>query len=655
MSYSIQFLSIFAKQNSGMQFKHPEILWALLLLLIPVIVHLFQLRRFKKTPFTNVKMLQKVVAESQKSKSLKKWLLLVTRLFLFSALILAFAQPFFANKSALQEKETVIYLDNSFSMQAKKGNTSLLENAIQEVLKNVPSDQKISLFTNNHTFKKTTFKAIQNDFLSLSYSADQLSSSEIELKAKTLFSKNQNTQKDLIVISDFQKQEDTGVFPESSNLQVHLVKQMADELLNVAIDSVYIQKEKGDSVEINVLLSTNEGLENTPIAIYDADKLMAKTAAVFDKNKKALVSFSLPANETILGRITLSDVGLDYDNQFYFTLNKKDKIKVFVIGEEATFLEKIYTDDEFEFESTALKNLNYSSIENQNLIVLNGLEAIPEPLIQALVSFSRNKGTITVIPNVTSNIDSYNSFLKNFNTTLGQFINFNQEITSINFNHPLYANVFDNKVTNFQYPSTTHYWLIKTKTSSILSFANGSPFLAGEKGFYMFSASLDREKSTFKNSPLIVPTFYKMGFESLEQQQLYTRIGTNMSLDIPVQLAKDAILKVAKNDFEFIPQQQPYANKVVLNFSENPKEDGNYQIKNKENIVKHISFNYPRTESDLIFIADNTLNGQTNQTSISTLFENLEKDNTIRELWKWFIILAVLFAFIEIGIQKYFK
>tara|TARA_R110002049_G_scaffold135674_1_gene295257 strand:- start:194 stop:1816 length:1623 start_codon:yes stop_codon:yes gene_type:complete len=540
-------------------------------------------------------------------------------------------------------------------MQAKKGNTSLLENAIQEVLKNVPSDQKISLFTNNHSFKKTTFKAIQNDFLSLSYSADQLSLSEIELKAKTLFGKNQNTRKEFIVISDFQKQENTGGFSESSNLEIHLVKQMADELLNVAIDSIFIQKENGDSVEINVLLSSNESLENTPIAIYDATKLIAKTAAVFDKNKKAMVSFSLPANETILGRITLSDLGLDYDNQFYFTLNKKDKIKVLVIGEEATFLEKIYTDDEFEFESAALKNLNYSSIENQNLIVLNGLEAIPEPLIQALVAFSKNKGTLTVVPNVSSNIDSYNSFLKNFNTTLGPFNNLNQEITSINFNHPLYANVFDSKVTNFQYPGTTHYWLLKTKASSILSFANGDPFLAGEKGFYIFAASLDPDKSTFKNSPLIVPTFYKMGFESLEQQQLYTSIGANMTLDIPVQLAKDAILKVAKNDFEFIPQQQPYANKVVLNFRENPKEDGNYLIKNKETILKQISFNYPRAESDLVFIADNTLNGKTNQTSIATLFENLEKDNTIRELWKWFIILAVLFAFIEIGIQKFFK
>ncbi|NNK28782.1 MAG: hypothetical protein HKP06_11155, partial [Flavobacteriaceae bacterium] len=37
-----------------MQFKHPELLYALLLLLIPIIIHLFQLRRFKETPFTNV-------------------------------------------------------------------------------------------------------------------------------------------------------------------------------------------------------------------------------------------------------------------------------------------------------------------------------------------------------------------------------------------------------------------------------------------------------------------------------------------------------------------------------------------------------------------------------------------------------------------------
>ncbi|MCB0375980.1 MAG: BatA domain-containing protein, partial [Sinomicrobium sp.] len=31
-----------------MTFTHPEMLWALFLLIIPVIIHLFQLRKFRK-------------------------------------------------------------------------------------------------------------------------------------------------------------------------------------------------------------------------------------------------------------------------------------------------------------------------------------------------------------------------------------------------------------------------------------------------------------------------------------------------------------------------------------------------------------------------------------------------------------------------------
>lgn len=638
-----------------MQFKHPELLWALLLLLIPVIVHLFQLRRFKKTAFTNVKMLQKVVSESQKSKSIKKWLLLATRLLLFTALILAFAQPFFANKTALKEKETVIYIDNSFSMQAKNGAASLFENAIQEVLKNVPAEQQISVFTNSKTFKNTTLKAIQNDILSLEYTENQLSLNEIELKAKTLFSKNQNTLKNLVIISDFQKTDANTMFSENSGIEIYLTKQRADELLNVAIDSVYVTSENEENLSLIALLSSNEVIESTPISVFNSDKLIAKTSAVFDENKKAKLSFSLPANETILGRISLSDAGLDYDNQFYFSLDKKDNIKVLAIGEDTDFLKRIYTNDEFEYEHTELKNLNYSSIENQNVILLNSLEVIPESLQQVLLSFHRNKGTLVIIPNPKSSIESYNSFLKNFNTSVKQPYSYSQEITNINYDHPLYKNVFERKVTNFQYPTVTNFWQYKTTISSILSFSDNTPFLVGEDGFYLFASSLSNENSSFKSSPLIVPTFYKMGFESLAKEQLYATIGNAINLALSVKLEKDAILKITKNDFEFIPQQLPFANKAILNFSENPKEDGTYAIKNKKNTLKHISFNYPRTESNLLFLDLNTLNAKTQESSISALFDTLKKDNTINELWKWFVILALVFALIEIGIQKYFK
>ena len=124
-----------------MQFKHPELLWALLLLLIPIIIHLFQLRRFQKEAFTNVKLLKNIKLQTRKSSQLKKWLTLLTRLLLLACAILAFAQPFTTNSEKFKSKnETVLYLDNSFSMQAKGSNGSLLNEAIQDILLNYNED-----------------------------------------------------------------------------------------------------------------------------------------------------------------------------------------------------------------------------------------------------------------------------------------------------------------------------------------------------------------------------------------------------------------------------------------------------------------------------------------------------------------------------------
>lgn len=139
-----------------MQFKYPELLWALLLLLIPILVHLFQLRKFKKTAFTNVSLLRKVRAQTRKSRTLKKWLLLFNRILLFSALIFAFAQPFLASETALTAKDTVIYLDDSFSMQARSASGDLMQTAIQDLIREFPADRDLSLFTNEHTFAQVT-------------------------------------------------------------------------------------------------------------------------------------------------------------------------------------------------------------------------------------------------------------------------------------------------------------------------------------------------------------------------------------------------------------------------------------------------------------------------------------------------------------------
>ena len=222
-----------------MQFKHPELLYALFLLLIPIIIHLFQLRRFQKIDFTNVAFLKKVTIQTRKSSQLKKWLTLFLRMAAMACIILAFTQPFTASKTALNtKKETVLYLDNSFSMQCKGSQGPLLQRAIQDLFNQSSKGEKLSWFTNDFSRKNSTTEEFKDEVLQTSYSQKQLSPSEVLFKANQLFSKEKDASKRLIIISDFQIKTN---FPEiPKELFVDVIKLEPITRTNIAIDTAYI-------------------------------------------------------------------------------------------------------------------------------------------------------------------------------------------------------------------------------------------------------------------------------------------------------------------------------------------------------------------------------------------------------------------------------
>ena len=640
-----------------MQFKYPELLWALFLLLIPIIIHFFQLRRFKKTPFTNVKLLQKVVAESRRSSTLKKWLLLLSRLLVVAGLVLAFAQPFFASFSALSKKETVVYLDNSFSMQAKKNEGTLLEGAVQELIEAIPKESKFSLFTNDEVFKNVSLKDIQNNLLELGHTDKQLQLDEIELTARTLFTSDSSKIKNSIIISDFQERIISDRPETDNDIKKHLIQLSPDSPSNIVIDTVFISGTTANSLELTTLLSGTGEVESTPVSLFNGEKLIAKTAAVFDDNKKSTVQFTLPQNEIVNGKIEISDAALNYDNQLFFNLNQKERIKVLAIGDgDAGYLSRIYSDDEFTFNSTNLGNLNFTMIEEQNFIIINEIPTLSNALQNALRSFISDGGSMVIIPHSQLNTESYNNFLRNYgNTSFGEKIDNEIKVTKIAFNHPLYQNVFEREVTNFQYPMVSQYYRIQTRASKILSYQDNTPFLIAANGIFLFTSSLGDANSNFKNSPLIVPTFFAMASNSLKLPQLYYYIGDINEVDIPVVIAQDNILKVSRGDYEFIPQQRYFATKTRIIFNDNPNVDGIYTVTDGDVKVQNISFNHPRNESDLRYAILDNLDAQSKNNSISALFSQIEKDNRVTELWKWFVILALLFMLAEVVIQKIFK
>ena len=511
-----------------MQFKHPELLYALFLLLIPIIVHLFQLRRFQKVDLTNVQFLKQVTLQTRKSSQLKKWLTLLTRLLLFTAIIIAFAQPYTSKLQNLKTNtEIVIFLDNSFSMQAKGNNGELLKRAVQDIIVAIDEKEEITVFTNNYAFKNATRKTVKNELLQLEYSANQLDYEAVILKGKQFFSKDANSLKHLVVLSDFQQQKKDFKITPDSLINISLVQLKPTSTNNIGIDSVYISKSNSNSIELTVLLKQQgEILDDISISLFNNENLIAKTTANSETDLKG--AFTIPNNSAIKGKIVIEDAGLQFDNTFYFNINQRPKINALSINAvEDNYLKRVFSEDEFNYKATAINQLNYNDIDQQNLIVLNELETVPLTLVSVLNSFVTHGGNILIIPSEEINVPSYNQLLTNYNNIQYNSLNTSEKkITTINYSHPIFNDVFDKKVSNFQYPKVNSFYELTSSSSPILQFEDGKPFLVQSGGLFIFSAALNSKNSNFNNSPLIVPTLYNIGRQSLLLPKLYFTIGS---------------------------------------------------------------------------------------------------------------------------------
>lgn len=643
-----------------MQFKHPEILYFLGLLIIPILVHLFQLQRFVKVPFTNVAFLQKLVLQTRKSSQIKKWLILSTRLVLLSALIFAFAQPYFSNHAINKKEKLFIYLDNSLSTNTNGEKGNLLQVASQEIIENLSKNANYSLLTNNNFYRNKTASELKKILLKVSNTSKAISIKDILLKISTE-NKTENSLSKNIIISDFQNSNKEDF--NNLKLPISLIKLTPELKNNIAIDSIYINDNGSSNLNLNILIK-NQGKaqKNIPISISNKNKLINKQTFSVEENQVKKVVFSIVKTPEFLGEINL-DFGDTYsfDNSFYFTINSDTKISVLAIGKPSDFINRIYTKDEFNLTTLNSKNINYNLIPKQNLIILNELVTIPQTLVNSLIDYANKGGDIVIIPNKKTTISSYNLLFNNLK--VGKLLPKNIDslkITTINYNHPLLKNVFEKKVQNFQYPFVKEsFTSLLNNASNLISFENKKGFIKqinlSNSTFYWVAAPLTKENSNFINSPLIVPVFYNIGKHSLQLSDFYYTIGENNAIDINKQFGKDEILTISNAENSFIPLQQIFQNKIRISTKNKPLKAGFYQIKQQGNILKNIAYNYLKNESSLNFLDISSVTNQNISTSVKNTLEDINSENKIQWLWKWFLALAIVSLLVEILILKFFK
>ena len=640
-----------------MQFKYPEILFALFLLLIPILIHLFQLRRFQRVEFTNVAFLKKVTLQTRKSSQIKKWLALLARLLALACVIIAFAQPFTASKVDLGKvKETVIYIDNSFSMQAKGNTGNLLERALQDLFEINIDGQNITWFTNDSEHINSSTSDFKNKILSIGYSQNQLTPSQVLLKANQFFSQGKDVSRQLLFFSDFQQKEPFPEIPE--DLKVGVVQLRPEKASNVSLDSVFISSKTATTAKLTTQVSRHgNGNNEVPISLFNHEKLVAKTAVDLSENLSGSITFDIDISEEFIGKLEVQEVNVPFDNILFFSINKAEKIKVLAINEaNGNFLQRLFDEEKFDFSQQDFNNLDYNRIPEQNFIVLNELQEIPMSLSTAIKSFIDAGGSLLIIPATELELKSYNTFLATMGLgTISEGIQVEKKITTIVFAHPLFQNVFEKEVANFQYPQVRSFYDINSTAVAALIFEDQRPFLLQKGNTFLLTAAINNENSNFINSPLVVPSIYNMGIQSLPLPDLYYTIGEMNTFGVPIQLGPDQILAIRDSVSQFIPRQQTKANQVQITTIEQPEKAGNYELVQENEVLQHISYNFSRQESKLNYMNVEDWQNVNVHNSIEALFDSVSDASMINSFWKWFAIFALFFLLCEMIILKFMK
>lgn len=652
-----------------MQFKNPEILFFLFLLLIPLFIHLFQLQKFKTEAFTNVKFLKQIELETRKSSRLKKLLILLTRMLAFTALIIAFSGPYIDRNKGLLKRKNIYYIDNSLSLQAK--GTNGMEQL--QYLKNTLLDQisviegNIDLITNDEKMNYLDPEVFKRELMELDFSPVKPDINRILLQINNDNNNLNNTLINVYLISDFQninKELDTSLISESFDYS--LLSPAKNPVENISLDTVWIAKNDGKQITLKARLSSLRMTMNDLTVSLDLDEeLYGKTTVNLTAGQSSEVEFLIPVTAADQGLISLTDHRLNFDNSLYFRLPQQTQKKVLIIGNKNKFLERIYTRDEFELNRSTYELLDQRLIPQQSLIILSELSQISRPLIQNLKNFVQNNGNLVIIPPADLEKNTYNDLFNAFGdgVILRKFDE-NKSVNKIHYDHPFFEGVFEKEVYNFQYPIITEGFVSSfNRAATLLEFEDHSDFITEiqfqDNKVYWISAPLSAPESNFINSPLIVPIFYKFSVQHKNERAIYLTLGTVNEISLETEISGESPVVMANKEIEFIPEQSRSSDRIRISTDEFPDKPGIYKIQDKGKLLERVAFNYNREESQLNFkdmtVLSDQYDNMRSYNSLDKAFQDEYERNNNKELWQLFIIFALVFLILEILLQRLVK
>ncbi len=637
---------------------------------------------------------------------IRQLLLLLLRTAIILCLVIAFARPTLRNGagSLLAERspiEAVIILDNSLSLNEARLTGSLLENlrqafiALEPVFQNsdritiMQASQPQDFFVRQESYQSGMWERVLQK-LQPNYLKSNLNNAL--LSALSITDQSVYASREIYLLSDFQH----SAFQESSlsesitateneRAKIFTIPIVHGSQENISVDSVAV---------VNQLIETNQPLQiKAFIRNHHPDKYLNTLTSVMLNGKRVSqqkvslapgqlseVRYQLTLTESgfIQGRIeTESDI-IQEDNRRYFNFYVPERIKVLHIYPDAAYqsflplvIQPAIQRNVFEYEGEALVNWTARNFNEFDMIVLEGLEQIPEALVNRLNFFVEQGGGTLVIPGENITIPQYRTLFNTFQfgsilTMQGTPGSTSSFLTLENFmwDHPVFEGLFEDNQRKLNPIEVYASYRVKTQAASdvLISLSDRSPLLlhnqTGKGSAFFLTTGLSPEWSQLPLKGFIVPLIYRSTYYAgtqkvLDRQQIrtgeiYQQQFTNLETPYDFQMEGDNAVAVKLN-----PRFK--GADVFLEFRESSLP-GNYLLRHNNRTLSVVSVNSWPEESEMTFYTSEELLSFLPDAYYfndpATIAEQVQQSRFGQELWRHFLIAAFILLLIEMIVAR---
>lgn len=672
-----------------MQFLFPGFLWALAALAIPVILHLFYFRRYKKVYFSNVRFLREVKEETSARNKLRNLLILLMRCLALAFLVFAFAQPFIPVSGDVYQgsKNVSLFIDNSFSMQSFGQDLPLLDRARQkgrEILDAYSEEDQFQILTHDLSVAQQRYLSKEEAIAELEeidITADVVSFSRAVTRQQQLAASDDPEKFAGYYISDFQKAT-TDIDTADRIANYHLIPVQSVQEKNITVDSAWFDApaqmlNQTSAMVIRITNFSSDDVENVKLTVS------------VDGQEKPLGALDIAAGETVhdTANITIlktgwhqvivriTDFPVQFDDTYYATFYVDEDMHILSINgsqPNPRLVAAFANNPHYQLDDQNVAQLNYSSMGTYDLIILNEVVQISSGFAEELHGYISDGGKVLFFPAPGAAPEGYNDFLSRCGANT--FTGYEEQerlVGYINTQEFLFSDVYINTQRNLRLPATQANYTSTTlqgRTGErILGYRDGSSFLEKyviDRGYLLVcSAPLSNEISDLsKNAEIFIPLLYKAAIVESSNRPLAYTIGQPAVIEVDaVDNTGDRVVTFS-GAREFIPAITPLGSRMLLDPGDQVREAGFYDLVAEEEVIGVYAFNYDRTESDLSYYTVDELDsryGAAFEIWPAVARASLTEQITQRErgitLWRWCIILALAFLALEILLIRLWK